>query len=255
MQKKKAKQTILNANNETYRIAERIMEDPSIISRAEEVRKAFGDDYLTAYADILDSYNEVPASLPKAVKSNEIRGRAMLRAKPEVKKRIENENYIPGVGDFEMAIATDRTNLSGDITTHEMNHYVDFLKNKSPHADANSNIFYQMSKDIDNANVRINKKDDAYYKLPTEQKACMNQLREYLFRNGDIATRSEKVSEDLLKKTLKNLKGNADYDSAVTASKYLGSTKKYTKWFNQIPILGIGTIGVNKYFINQNNYE
>lgn len=88
------------------------MEDPSIISRAEEVRKAFGDDYLTAYADTLDSYNEVPASLPKAVKSNEIRGRAMLRAKPEVKKRIENENYIPGVGDFEMAIATDRTNLN-----------------------------------------------------------------------------------------------------------------------------------------------
>nr|DAM18753.1 MAG TPA: hypothetical protein [Caudoviricetes sp.] len=34
------------------------------------------------------------------------------------------------------------TDLTGDVTLHELNHYTDFIKNKSPHADANSNLFY-----------------------------------------------------------------------------------------------------------------
>lgn len=139
-------------------------------------------------------------------------------------------------------------------TVHEMNHYVDFLKNKSPHADANSNMFYKMSEDM--GGVRIDD-DDLYYSRPTEQKAYMNQLREYMFENGDIARRGDRVSKDLLQKTLDRLKGNSKYDSVIRASKQFGNMTKYTKWFNSIPLLGIGALGVNKYFVNNEggNYD
>lgn len=135
-----------------------------------------------------------------------------------------------------------------------MNHYVDFLKNKSPHADANSNMFYKMSEDM--GGVRIDD-DDLYYSRPTEQKAYMNQLREYMFENGDIARRGDRVSKDLLQKTLDRLKGNSKYDSVIRASKQFGNMTKYTKWFNSIPLLGIGALGVNKYFVNNEggNYD
>lgn len=105
------------------------------------------------------------------------------------------------LGDYNYNINTDITDLNGDITTHEMNHFIDFLKNKSPKADANSPMFYKLSQDIDEANVRLNS-NDAYFKLPTEQKAYMNQIREYLFNTGKISKRGDKVSSGLLQKTL-----------------------------------------------------
>jgi hypothetical protein len=41
------------------------MDDPNYMIRAKEVKKAFGDDYITPYADIIDSYNVDPTKLPK----------------------------------------------------------------------------------------------------------------------------------------------------------------------------------------------
>lgn len=129
-----------NANNEVYKVAERIMEDPDIISRAEQVRKKFGDDYLTTYADVLQAYNGNPNLLPKGKHNSNIKGRAELASDPSVKEWIDN-GYKPGLGDYNYNINTDITDLNGDITTHEMNHFIDFLKNKSPKADANSPMF------------------------------------------------------------------------------------------------------------------
>ena len=237
-----------NANNEVYKVAERIMEDPDIISRAEQVRKKFGDDYLTTYADVLQAYNGNPNLLPKGKHNSNIKGRAELASDPSMKEWIDN-GYKPGLGDYNYNINTDITDLNGDITTHEMNHFIDFLKNKSPKADANSPMFYKLSQDIDEANVRLNS-NDAYFKLPTEQKAYMNQIREYLFNTGKISKRGDKVSSGLLQKTLEELE-NTSYDSAVKASKYLGNVRRYAKWFNTIPLLGAGTITANRYF-NEN---
>ena len=105
------------------------------------------------------------------------------------------EEVARALGLLDLGLDRDVTDLSGNVTVHEMNHYVDFLKNKSPHADANSNMFYKMSEDM--GGVRIDD-DDLYYSRPTEQKAYMNQLREYMFENGDIARRGDRVSKDLL---------------------------------------------------------
>jgi hypothetical protein len=35
------------------------------------------------------------------------------------------------------------------------------------------------------------------------------------------------------------------------------SRRSYTKWFNTVPLLGVGALGVNKYFVNNEggNYD
>lgn len=144
------------------------------------------------------------------------------------------------------------TDLSGNVTLREWNHYTDYIKNKSPKADANSPMFYQMSKDMDGVRVDDN---DSYFSLPTEQKAYMNQLREYLFNTRKINRRGDKVSQSLIKDSLKELEKIDNYKSVVRASKQFKSLRGYTKWFNSIPLLGAGAIGVNKYFNNGTEQE
>ena len=39
-------------------------------------------------------------------------------------------------------------------------------------------------------------------------------------------------------------------DSVKKASDQFKSLKSYTKWFNTVPLLGVGAIGANKYFTN-----
>lgn len=238
------------ANNEGYKIIERLMDDPSYIERAAEVKKNFGDNYLRVYSDLLQDYNIKPNNLPKATLDSNIRGRAEMRANPQATDRVNNGGKAPDRGEFEFAIDPLSTDLSGNVTTHEMNHYTDFILNKSRNADGNSNMFYQMSKDLDG--VKIDR-DDWYYRKPTEQKAYMNQIREYLFENGKINKRNDKVTTKTLNDAIRSLSSNKDYDSAIRASRQFRNMRSYTKWFNTIPLLGVGTIGVNSYFKTDNN--
>ena len=53
------------AVNQSYNAAERLMDDPEYITRANQVKRQFGDDYTTAYADIINAYNDDPTKLPK----------------------------------------------------------------------------------------------------------------------------------------------------------------------------------------------
>lgn len=243
---------IPKANNQGYKVAQRLMEDPDYIARAAEVQKKFGDDYLTTYADILQAYNEDPSKLLKAdfkFYPDKSQGRAAVEISEEAVKRHKAGGEFAKMGEYNYRIDPSRTDLSGNVTEHEWNHYVDFLKNKSPGADGNSNMFYQMGKDLDGIKIDGN---DLYFAKPTEQKAYMNQFREYLFNSGKINKRGDKVSPSLLKKELEKLSTVPEYSSVVRASKQFGSNAKYTKWFNTIPLLGVGAIGANKYF-NQNN--
>jgi hypothetical protein len=65
-----------------------------------------------------------------------------MRAKGNAQTRVDKGGTPPGRGEFEYAIDPLSTDLTGDVTLHELNHYTNFIKNKSPHADANSNLFY-----------------------------------------------------------------------------------------------------------------
>lgn len=242
------------ANNEGYNIVEALMDDPSYLARAAEVKNKFGDNYARIYADIIQDYNTNPNRLPKSIIDLNLdpEVRAQMRANKIAQETVNRGGKKPDRGDFELALNPENTDLSGNVTLHEWNHYTDYIKNKSPKADANSPMFYQMSKDMDGVRVDDN---DSYFSLPTEQKAYMNQLREYLFNTRKINRRGDKVSQSLIKDSLKELEKIDNYKSVVRASKQFKSLRGYTKWFNSIPLLGAGVIGVNKYFNNGTEQE
>lgn len=78
----------------------------------------------------------------------------------------------------------------------------------------------------------------------------MNQLREYMFQNGLINNRGQKVSEQELKEVLQKVSDISSLRGVSKASKQFKNLKQYTKWFNTVPLLGVGAMGVNQYFNN-----
>ncbi len=68
----------------------------------------------------------------------------------------------------------------------------------------------------------------------------MNQLREYMFQNGMLSNRGDVVSEKMMKDVLNKIKDVRGLTSVLRASKQFKSIKTYTKWFNSIPLLGVG---------------
>lgn len=222
------------AANQTYNVAERLMDDPEYLIRANQVKKQFGDDYTTVYADIIDKYNNDPFSLPNIEQFSNGKSRAQL-------------NPL-GNGKYNYRLDPDMANLDFPVTEHELSHYTDFKRNKDrmdPHGD--SNMFYQMSKDLKDRGID---EWDWYYLKPIEQKAHMNQLREYMFQNGMIGTRGQTVDAKMMKKVLDQVSKTDSMKEVARASRQFNNINKYTKWFNSIPLLGIGAAAV--YNTNQN---
>lgn len=150
--------------NEQYRIMERVMEDPSYMNRAREVKQKFGDDYSIPYADMFIAYNVDPDVLPNVQLMDELKKAGSMRRTADGKfiyKRNPDNDYIPNTAE------------------HELSHFTDLLKSGRPDAHAGNNVFYQMTKDL---TKRVGDKHDDYFLLPTEQKAHMNQLREWMFQ-------------------------------------------------------------------------
>lgn len=219
------------AVNQSYNAAERLMDDPEYITRANQVKRQFGDDYTTAYADIINAYNDDPTKLPKLAEIND----KLSSATGTMYKDMDNN------GEFYYGINPKRTKLGNYLTEHEWSHYTDMLKaGDLPSADAGNNMFYQMSKDIING---IDNRD-WYFTQPTEQKAHMNQLREYMFNNGHISRRGQAVSPKMMKKVIEEVSNIDSMREVARASRQFNNINKYTKWFNSIPLLGVGALGV-----------
>lgn len=232
------------ARNEGYKVVERLQDDPDYFNRAMQVRKQFGDNYMRTYADLISTYNTNPSKLPQVELTNNLpNARAQMGATTSAANRHMAGGEFPRMEEFNYRIDPTKTDLSGNVTEHGWNHLVDYLTNKTPGASGNSNLFYKMSEDISNDKID---KHFEYYMRPTEQKAYMNQIREYLFNSGKINRRGDKVDAKLLQQTLNTLKDTDTYGSAVRASKQFKNINKYTKWFNSIPLLGLGTAAVYK---------
>lgn len=123
-------------NNETYNIAERLMDDPSYMRRAQQVKNRYGDDYTSVYADIINTYNESPELLPKAKGSLSLgEARGKMQTQGSATTRHKEGGDFPKMGEYDYMFNIDRGVPYGS-TTHEINHFSDFLKNQSPDAQA-----------------------------------------------------------------------------------------------------------------------
>lgn len=223
--------------NEQYRIMERVTEDPSYMNRAREVKQKFGDDYSIPYADMFIAYNVDPDVLPNVQLMDELKKAGSMRRTADGKfiyKRNPDNDYIPNTAE------------------HELSHFTDLLKSGRPDAHAGNNVFYQMTKDL---TKRVGDKHDDYFLLPTEQKAHMNQLREWMFQNGYINRRDQKVTPEYMSKIMKQLNNVEGMKGVQRAAQQFKSNKTFTKWFNSVPLIGAGLLGVNKYFTDEDKQE
>lgn len=223
--------------NEQYRIMERVMEDPSYMNRAGEVKQKFGDDYSIPYADMFIAYNVDPDVLPNVQLMDELKKAGSMRRTADGKfiyKRNPDNDYIPNTAE------------------HELSHFTDLLKSGRPDAHAGNNVFYQMTKDL---TKRVGDKHDDYFLLPTEWKAHMNQLREWMFQNGYINRRDQKVTPEYMSKIMKQLNNVEGMKGVQRAAQQFKSNKTFTKWFNSVPLIGAGLLGVNKYFTDEDKQE
>lgn len=225
----KTNQTKADYTNEQYKIIENVMEDPSYIRRAEEVKKQFGDDYTIPYADMFTAYNIDPNSLPQVDIIDDFTKAGSMR-------RTEDGNFI-----YERNPKVNAPN----VATHELSHLVDLLKSGRTNAEAGNNMFYKMTQDL---TKKLGDKRDTYFSNPSEQKAHMNQLRSWLFDNGYINTRDQKITPEYMTKMLSKIDNVEGMEGVRRAAKQFKSVKTYTKWFNSIPLLGTGAIGANAYF-------
>lgn len=225
----KANQTKADYTNEQYKIIENVMEDPSYIRRAEEVKKQFGDDYTIPYADMFTAYNIDPSSLPQVDIIDDFTKAGSMR-------RTEDGNFI-----YERNPKVNAPN----VATHELSHLADLLKSGRTNAEAGNNMFYKMTQDL---TKKLGDKRDIYFSNPSEQKAHMNQLRSWLFDNGYINTRDQKITPEYMAKMLSKIDNVEGMEGVRRAAKQFKSVKTYTKWFNSIPLLGAGTISANAYF-------
>lgn len=205
--------------NEQYRVVERMMEDPAYLDRAEAVRKQFGDNYPMAYADAFMAYNTDPKSLPRIKVTDDIDSYGSMQ-------RLPDGSYL---------YSRSKSINQPHNPEHELGHFVDMLKSGTSDAEFGNRMYMQMRKDLRSGIDTY----DGYFANPTEQKAHMNQLREWMFRNGIITTRGQKVTTGELKKALKQAGNVRGMEGVERASKQFKDIKTYTKWFNTVPLVSV----------------
>lgn len=111
-------------NNETYETVQRLMDDPSYMRRAQQVKEKYGDGYTQIYADLIDAYNNSPELLPKAKRTAfEDNARARMATTTESTKRHMDGGEFPKMGEYEYQY--DINGVPYGTTIHEMNHNAD----------------------------------------------------------------------------------------------------------------------------------
>lgn len=171
-----------------------------------------------------------------------------MQAKKQANKKFVETGIGAGPEDFDFLVNPYRPMAADELARHELNHYTDFIISRNRDTSTNNNMLKQLEASLKKTN---DVKDD-YFKLGTEQKAYMNQLRTRMYNDKAISSLEEPVSTALIKKYMDSL---GDKDSIKRAYKQHKSLSAYTKWFNSIPLLGIGAIGVNKYFADENKQK
>lgn len=206
--------------------------------RAQKADQMFGTNYNETYDLLSDLYEHHFFDLPE-VQAKDMPQIGKMEAKASAKTRYNDTGVGAGPNDFDFLVNVDRPIDAKEIARHEMNHYTDYLISRNPNTTTNNNMLKQLESSLKNTDEK------EYFRRGTEQKAYMNQLRARMYEDGAISSLDELVTPSMIKSYIDKL---GDKDSIKRAYKQHKSLSSYTKWFNSIPLLGVGAIGVNKYF-------
>ena len=243
---KQKREYLSDVANERNRVLESV-NDYAHRVRAEKADQMFGTNYSDTYKLLSDLYEHRFFSLPE-VQGLDMKEIGKMQAKKQANKKFVETGIGAGPEDFDFLVNPYRPIAADELARHELNHYTDFIISRNRDTSINNNMLKQLESSLRKTN---DVKGD-YFKLGTEQKAYMNQLRTRMYNDKAIDSLEEPVSATLIKKYMDSLD---DKDSIKRAYKQHKSLSAYTKWFNSIPLLGIGAIGVNKYFNNGTEQE
>lgn len=229
----------------------RILEDVNSIpyrNRAAMADAQFNTNYNDTYDLLNDMYEQNFFALPEVQPGRLGKSSGRMQAKPHAETRFERTGMGAGPEDFDFKVDTDKYLDPMQMATHEMNHYTDYLISRNPNTTVNNPMLKSLEKSLKKADA--NSTD--YFRMGTEQKSYMNQLRRELKQKGIISDLDERVLPSTLENYIDKL---SDSNSIKKAFKEHNSSKNYAKWFNSIPLLGVGAIGANQYFTKekQNN--
>lgn len=218
------------------RIIEELYDTPGIWDRAYNADITYGTNYVDTYDNLINNYYSNYFNLPEPVRKDIGDAQAMMSAKPEAIRRYNDEGIPASWSDFAYYINPSIENLDKALTRHEMGHYVDFNMSKSNNADRGNFMFNELRKDLSvDLNPLMPNKTD-YFRQGTEQKSYMNTLRQFMFDNNMINKIDDQVTQKQIKEAIDKLP--SELKSVKAAYKQFKSPRKYTKWFNTIPLLG-----------------
>ena len=218
------------------RIIEELYDTPGIWDRAYNTDITYGTNYVDTYSDLINNYYSNYFNLPEPIRKDIGDAQAMMSAKPEAIRRYNDEGIPASWSDFAYYINPSIENLDKALTRHEMGHYVDFNMSKSNNADRGNLMFNELRKDLSvDLNPLMPNKTD-YFRQGTEQKSYMNTLRQFMFDNNMINRIDDQVTQKQIKEAINKLP--SELKSVKAAYQQFKSPKKYTKWFNTIPLLG-----------------
>lgn len=241
---KQKREYLSDVANERNRVLESV-NDYAHRVRAQKADQMFGTNYNETYDLLSDLYEHHFFDLPE-VQAKDMPQIGKMEAKASAKTRYNDTGVGAGPNDFDFLVNVDRPIDAKEIARHEMNHYTDYLISRNPNTTTNNNMLKQLESSLKNTDEK------EYFRRGTEQKAYMNQLRARMYEDGAISSLDELVTPSMIKSYIDKL---GDKDSIKRAYKQHKSLSSYTKWFNSIPLLGVGAIGVNKYFNNGTEQE
>ena len=225
------------------RIIEELYDTSGIWDRAYNADIAYGTNYVDTYNDLINNYYSNYFNLPEPRRTDIGNAQAAMTARQSAVDRYKLDGTPASWSDFEYLINPSIENLDKSLTRHELGHYVDFNMSRSSNPDAGNLMFNEMKKDLSvDPNPLIPSRTN-YFRTGSEQKSYMNTLRQFMFDNNMINKIDDKVNSKQIQDAINKLP--SELNSVKAAYKQFKSPRKYTKWFNTIPLLGVTPFMLN----------
>lgn len=231
------------------RIIEELYDTPGIWDRAYNTDITYGTNYVDTYNDLINNYYSNYFNLPEPRRTNIGDAKAKMTATQAAIDRYNLDGTPASWSDFEYLISPDIEQLDKALTRHELGHYVDFNMSRNSNPDAGNLMFDSMKKDLSIDPNPMIPSETSYFRTGSEQKSYMNTLRQFMFDNNMINNIDDKVTTKKIQEAIDKLP--SELNSVKAAYKQFKSPRKYTKWFNTIPLLGITPFMLN--YSEENN--